>query len=187
MQADPPAGDALREQLAGVTADVGSVLDALVELARGIHPAILSRGGLAAALRVLARRSAVPVELAAGIDGPLPDDVEVAAYYVAAEALTNAAKHARASVVRVDASTADGTLTLTVRDDGVGGARPGGGSGLVGLRDRVEALGGTIRIDSPAARGTCVVATFPTAAGPDRPVEPSLRPPREPASPAGPA
>ena len=102
MKADPPTGDALKEQLASVTEDVGSVLDALVETARGIHPAILSQGGLAAALRALARRSAVPVELHAQIDGPLPDDVEVAAYYVAAEALTNVAKHARASVVQLD-------------------------------------------------------------------------------------
>jgi signal transduction histidine kinase len=153
----------LKAELDTITEDVGAVLDSLVELARGIHPAILSHGGLAAALRVLARRSAVPVELHAQIDGPLPDEVEVAAYYVAAEALTNAAKHARAAGVRLDATTGEGTLTLIVRDDGVGGARPGGGSGLVGLRDRVEALAGTIRIDSPAGGGTCVIATLPIA------------------------
>ena len=92
----------------------------------------------------------MPVELDARIDDPLPDEVEVAAYYVAAEALTNAAKHARASVVQMDVTTDDGTLTLMVRDDGVGGADPGEGSGLVGLQDRVEALGGSITIDSPA-------------------------------------
>jgi len=163
MKADPPIGDALKDQLASVAADVGSVLDALVELARGIHPAILSRGGLAAALKAVARRSAVPVELHAQIDSPLPSDVEVAAYYVAAEALTNAAKHARASVVHLDATTNDGTLTLIVRDDGVGGAKPGGGSGLIGLQDRVEALGGTIILNSPSEGGTSVVATFPIA------------------------
>ena len=176
MKADPPAEDALQEQLASVREDVGSVLDALVELARGIHPAILSQGGLAAALRALARRSAVPVELHAQIEGPLLDEVEVAAYYVAAEALTNVAKHARASVVRMDVTTDDGSLTLMVRDDGVGGADPGGGSGLVGLQDRVEALGGTIKIDSTAGSGTCLVVTLPIATEPDQEIENFLRP-----------
>ena len=169
-----------------MTEDVGSVLDALVEIARGIHPAILSQGGLAAALKALARRSAVPVELHAQIDGPLPDEVEVAAYYVAAEALTNAAKHARASVVHMDVTTDDGTLTLMVRDDGVGGADPGGGSGLVGLQDRVEALGGTIKIDSPAGSGTCVVVTLPIAPEPDQEIETIHGPPRRTGSPATP-
>jgi signal transduction histidine kinase len=163
MKADPPAGDALKEQLASVTEDVRSVLDALLETARGIHPAILSQGGLAAALRALARRSAVPVELHVQIEGPVPDEVEVAAYYVAAEALTNAAKHARASVVHIDAATANGAVRLVVRDDGVGGADPGNGSGLVGLRDRVEALGGAIKIDSSAGSGTGLAVTLPIA------------------------
>jgi signal transduction histidine kinase len=166
MKADPPNGAALRERLGRVTEDVGTVFDALVEIARGIHPAILSQGGLAAALKALGRRSAVPVELQAQIEGPLLDEVEVAAYYVAAEALTNVAKHARASFVLMDVMTADGTLTLKVQDDGVGGADPGGGSGLVGLRDRVEALGGTITIDSTAGTGTRVVATVPISAEP---------------------
>jgi signal transduction histidine kinase len=167
MKAAPPTGDALTEQLASVTEDVRSVFDALVEIARGIHPAILAQGGLAAAVKALGRRSAVQVELHAQIESPLPDAVEVAAYYVAAEALTNTAKHARASAVEMDVTTDDGTLTLMVRDDGVGGADPGGGSGLVGLRDRVEALGGTIEIDSPAGSGTCVVVRLPIAAQPD--------------------
>jgi signal transduction histidine kinase len=171
MKADPPTGDALKEQLASVTKDVASVLDTLVETARGIHPAILSQGGLAAAIRALARRSAVPVELDAQIDGALPDDVEVAAYYVAAEALTNAAKHARASVVHIEAATADGAVRLAVRDDGVGGATPGRGSGLVGLRDRVEALGGTITIDSPAGSGTSIAVTLPIATEQDQAIE----------------
>jgi signal transduction histidine kinase len=187
MKADPPTGDALEEQLASVTEDVGSVLDALVETARGIHPAILSHGGLAAALRALARRSPVPVELQAKIEGPVPDDVEVAAYYVAAEALTNATKHARASVVHTDVTTGDGALTLMVRDDGVGGADPGGGSGLVGLQDRVEALGGTIKIDSSAGSGTCVAVTLPIATEPDQETDNFLRPPQEPGSPSSPA
>ena len=161
----------------------------LQEISRGIHPAILSHGGLAAALRALARRSAVPVELHAQIEGPLPDQVEVAAYYVAAEALTNAAKHARASVVHMDVTTDDGTLTLMVRDDGVGGADPGRGSGLVGLHDRVEALGGTIKIDSRAGpgSGTCIVVTLPIAIEPDQEIENFLGPPQEPGSPTSPA
>jgi signal transduction histidine kinase len=179
MKADPPTGDALKEQLASTTEDVRSVLDGLVEIARGVHPAILSQGGLAAALRALARRSAVPVELHAQIEGPLPDEVEVAAYYVAAEALTNAAKHAHASIVSMDVTTDDGTLTLMVRDNGVGGADPGGGSGLVGLQDRVEALGGTIKIDSSAGSGTCVVVTLPIAMEPDQETDTFLRPPQE--------
>ena len=182
MKADPPTGDALQKQLASVTEDVGTVFDALVEIARGIHPAILSQGGLAPALRALARRSAVPVELHSQIERPLPDEVEVAAYYVVAEALTNAAKHARASVVHMDVTTDDGTLTLKVRDDGVGGADPDGGSGLIGLRDRVEALGGTITIDSPAGRGTRVVVTLPIATEPVQDIEAFFRPPQEPGS-----
>jgi signal transduction histidine kinase len=164
MEADPPTGDGLKAQLARVTDDVNSVLDALVEIARGIHPAILSHGGLAAALGALTRRSAVPVALDACIDVKVPDAVEVAAYYVAAEALTNAAKHARANVVQMDVTTDDGMLTLMVRDDGVGGAASGGGSGLVGLQDRVEALGGRIEITSPAEQGTSLLVTIPIEA-----------------------
>src|SRR4051794_2909052 len=163
MKTDPPTGDALEEQLAGVAEDVGAILGALVEVARGIHPAILVQGGLAAALRALARRSGVRVELHSEIEDPLPEGVEVTAYYVAAEALTNTAKHAQASVVKMEVTTGDGILTLVAKDDGIGGADLGGGSGLVGLRDRVEAHGGTIEIDSPAGRGTCVVVTIPIA------------------------
>jgi signal transduction histidine kinase len=187
MKADPPIGDALEEQLASVTDDVVSILDSLVEVARGIHPAILAQGGLEAALSLLARRSTVPVELDARIDGQLPDAVEVAAYYVASEALTNVAKHARASVVHIAVTTDEGTLTLAVRDDGVGGADLGGGSGLVGLRDRVEALGGTIAIDSPTGSGTRVVVTLPIAARPDQEIENLLRPSQERALPTSPA
>jgi signal transduction histidine kinase len=187
MKAEPPTGAELKEQLARVTEEVVSVLDALVETARGIHPAILSQGGLAAALRALARRSAVPVELHAQIAGPLPDEVAVAAYYVAAEALTNAAKHARAAVVHIDAATADGAVTLVVRDDGVGGADPSKGSGLVGLRDRVEALGGTIKMDSSAGNGTRLAVTLPAAAQPDEELQHLLGAPQELESPTHPA
>jgi signal transduction histidine kinase len=129
----------------------------------------------------------VPVELHAQIEGPLPDDIEVAAYYVASEALTNVAKHARASVVHVDVTTDDGTLTLAVRDDGVGGADLGQGSGLVGLQDRVEALGGTTTIDSSAGKGTCIVVTLPIGTEPDQEIENVPPAPHEPESWTSPA
>ena len=163
MKADSPTGVALEEQLSRAIDDVRSALDALVEIARGIHPAILAQGGLEPALKALGRRAGVPVELETRIEGVLPEEVEVAAYYVAAEALTNAAKHARASVVELEASTGSASLTLTVRDDGVGGADQGGGSGLVGLRDRVEALDGTMEVDSPVGSGTAITVTLPIA------------------------
>jgi signal transduction histidine kinase len=130
-------------------------------MSRGIHPAILTTAGLAPALRGLARRSAVPVELELRIDGRLPEQVEVAAYYLVSEALTNAAKHAHASVVHVGLAVADDTVRIVIRDDGVGGADPAGGTGLIGLRDRVEALGGTIELASPVGRGTSLAVTIP--------------------------
>jgi signal transduction histidine kinase len=187
MEAGLRAGDALKEPLASVSENVGSILDSLVEIARGIHPSILSHGGIGAALNGLARRSTVPVELDVRIDVQVPDEVEVAAYYVASEALTNVAKHACASVVHIDVTTDDGTLTLAVRDDGVGGADARKGSGLAGLQDRVEALSGTITIDSSAGSGTCVAVTLPIATEPDREIENFLGPPRELESPTSPA
>jgi hypothetical protein len=132
----------MRTQLARVAEGLTGALEELRELSRGIHPAILSEGGLGPALKALARRSAVPVELEVDVRVRLPEPVEVAAYYVVSEALANAAKHAHASVAQVTAQTRDGLLHLTVGDDGVGGASLGDGSGLVGLADRVEALGG---------------------------------------------
>jgi len=140
---------------------LAGVLSELQEISRGIHPAILSQGGLVPALKTLARRSAIPVELSVGAGERLPEPVEVAAYYVVAEALTNVAKHARASVVHVDVDVHDDALELRVRDDGVGGADPSRGSGLIGIDDRIEALGGTMRIDSPTSRGTTLFVTLP--------------------------
>jgi signal transduction histidine kinase len=139
------------------------LMDAVAELreiSRGIHPAILSRAGLGPALRTLARRSTIPVDLDVRTDTRLPEPIEVAAYFVASEALANAAKHAQASHMEVSLATFDGSLMLSIRDDGIGGADPGQGSGLVGLQDRVEALGGTIRIDSPPGGGTSLVVTL---------------------------
>jgi signal transduction histidine kinase len=112
-------------------------------------------------LRTLARRAAIPAELGGVIEHRLPEPIEVAAYYVVSEALTNAAKHANASHVDIEASARDGSLRLSIRDDGVGGAEPAGGSGLVGIRDRVEALGGSIEITSPPRHGTHIVVRFP--------------------------
>jgi len=137
------------------------VLDELREISRGIHPAILSQGGLEPALKALARRSAVPVKLVVRTDRSLPDRVEVAGYYLVSEALTNVAKHAQASGVHVDVEQANGLVRLSIRDDGVGGADPRRGSGLTGLGDRVEALGGTIEITSPPGNGTSLLVTLP--------------------------
>jgi signal transduction histidine kinase len=144
-----------------VAGELNRVIDELREISCGIHPAILSEAGLGPALRTLARRSATPVELSGVIEHRLPELIEVAAYYVVSEALTNTAKHANASRVDIEASARDGSLRFSIRDDGVGGADPAGGSGLVGLRDRVEALGGSIEITSPPGHGTHLVVQFP--------------------------
>jgi signal transduction histidine kinase len=165
----PPERPELRAQLAGVADGLTGALEELRELSRGIHPAILSEGGLAPALKALARRSVLPVELEVDVGARLPEPVEVAGYYVVSEALANAAKHAHATVAEVEARARDGRLHLTVRDDGVGGATLGGGSGLVGLADRVAALGGTIQVHSPAGQGTRLQIDLPIqdlAAGP---------------------
>jgi signal transduction histidine kinase len=140
-----------------------SVVEDLQEISRGLHPAILSRGGLVAALKTLARRSPVPVELDLEVQRRLPEPVEVAAYYVVSEALANAAKHAEASVVWVNARVDDALLSLTVHDDGVGSADASRGSGLTGLSDRVQALGGTIEIESPPGSGTTIRVRLPIA------------------------
>ena len=154
---------ALKRQIAHAATGLAGAVEDLQEIARGIHPAILSKGGLGPGLRTLARRSAVPVELTLPPDRRLPERTEAASYYVVAEALANATKHAHASVVRVDADFEDdpGVVRLLIRDDGVGGADPGRGSGLVGLRDRVEALGGAIEIASPAGGGTSLRVEIP--------------------------
>jgi signal transduction histidine kinase len=151
----------VRDRLSQVGQDLEAVLDGLREISRGIHPAILSEGGLAPALKTLARRSPIPVALDVRVEGRLPDSVEVAAYYVVSEMLTNTAKHAQASAVYVDVARAEGVLHISIRDDGVGGADPARGSGLVGLRDRVEALGGTIAFQSAKGAGTAVEVLLP--------------------------
>jgi PAS domain S-box-containing protein len=151
----------LRSQLDRIGTGLDEAVEEVQELSRGIHPAILSHGGIDLALKTLARRSTLPVEVVLNIEGRLPQAVEVAAYYVVSEALTNVAKHARASAVQLSAGTEGHVMRITVCDDGVGGAGIRSGSGLVGLRDRVEALGGTIDVDSPSGGGTELVATLP--------------------------
>jgi signal transduction histidine kinase len=138
-----------------------NAIEELREMSRGIHPAILTEGGLSPALEALALRSSVPVKLNVCCERRLPDKIEVAAYYVTSEALTNAAKHAGASHVRVNLRDAEDALRLSIRDDGVGGAHPSGGSGLVGMKDRIEALGGTIEVKSPAGDGTQLDVEIP--------------------------
>jgi signal transduction histidine kinase len=162
VQADvsPEAGE-LAQRLEGVVTEVTGVLEELREIARGLHPAVLSKSGLGPALRVLARRSAVPVSVDVQVAGRLPEPVETAAYYVVSEALTNAAKHAHASAAEVEVAAGDGVLRVCVRDDGSGGADFGHGSGLVGLRDRIEALGGRIWLHSPPGAGTVVQIVLP--------------------------
>lgn len=159
----PDRLDEVEEELAQVASGLGGVVDDLREISRGIHPAILAEGGLGPALRTLARRSAIPVDLDVRVDGRLPDRFEVATYYSVAEVLTNAAKHSQGSLVRVDVETRDGTLHVSARDDGIGGADPAGGSGLVGLRDRVEALGGSISLRSLRGEGTSLDIELPLA------------------------
>jgi signal transduction histidine kinase len=157
----PPDETKLRGQLSAVVAGLNSAVDEVRELSRGVHPAILTQGGLRPALRALARRSPLPMEFDVHVDGRLPEPIEVAAYYVTAEALTNAAKYAHASVVFVGLDVRGGNLHLSVRDDGVGGADARRGSGLVGLTDRVEALGGTLAVESPPGHGTRLDVEFP--------------------------
>ncbi|GAA3100693.1 hypothetical protein GCM10010464_75180 [Pseudonocardia yunnanensis] len=191
MQAMPSEAGELGAQLDEVVAELNGVLDELREIASGLHPAVLAEGGLLPALKTLARRSAVPVNLDIGVDGRLPEPaVELAAYYVVAEALTNTAKHAGASGVDVTVTAGEGVLRVAVRDDGRGGADLTSGSGLVGLTDRVEALGGRLWVNSPSGAGTTVQVMLPLAAsggpglraagggppsgpGPARPAEPN--------------
>jgi len=157
----PPDRGDLQAELSRIARGLADAVADLQEISRGIHPAILSSGGLGPALRALARRSAIPVGLDVTTDTRFPEPIEVAAYYVASEALANATKHAQASRVEVSLATRNGRLLLSIRDDGVGGANPARGSGLVGLTDRVEALGGSIQVRSRVGDGTHITAELP--------------------------
>ena len=157
----PRESGALRAALSDVSTQLAAAAEELQELSRGIHPAILSQGGLGPAIRTLAQRSTVPVEFGDFTAARLPEPIEVAVYYVVSEALANAAKHAQASHIAVSLALRDGTLQLSIRDDGLGGADSRRGSGLVGLSDRVAALGGTIRLESRPGGGTHITAELP--------------------------
>jgi signal transduction histidine kinase len=161
VEADLPPDSPVLPELSHIATGLSDAVTELQELSRGIHPAILSQGGLGPALRTLARRSAIRVKLEVTTETRLPTAIEVAAYYVASEALANVAKHARASRIDVSLAPRNGTLLLSIRDDGVGGADPVHGSGLVGLTDRVEALGGSIRVRSRPGEGTQIFVELP--------------------------
>ena len=150
--------------LAVAGAELEAALEELRELARGIHPSILTDRGLEAALAALAGRSTVPVELDLDSCAQLPLSVQTTAYFVVAEALTNASKHAHSDRIQVRVAVGEGHTTVEVRDDGNGGVDPARGSGLSGLADRVSALGGTLEIDSPVGAGTTICARIPVAA-----------------------
>jgi len=163
QQLGPEAGTA-RELLQGGQAELAQALAELREIARGIHPAVLSDRGLVPALQALAARAPVPVELAETPGAQrLPEPVEAAAYFMVAEALTNVARYAQASHATVRVSRRNGHAMVEVADDGVGGADPARGTGLRGLADRVSALDGRIEIDSPDGRGTTLYAEIPCA------------------------
>jgi signal transduction histidine kinase len=151
----------ISRELAVARAELDAALDELRELARGIHPSILTDRGLAAALAALAGRSTVPVDLDVDGGAQLPLSVQTTAYFVAAEALTNASKHARAERIEVRVAAGEGHAMVEVRDDGIGGVDPARGSGLRGLADRVSALGGALEIDSPVGAGTTIRARLP--------------------------
>jgi signal transduction histidine kinase len=157
----PEGHEVIRDRIARTAMGLSGVLEDLQDISRGLHPAILSKGGLQPAIKALARRAAAPVELDLHADRRLDERLEVAVYYIVAEAVTNAIKHADASVVRIRLHVEDDGIRLWVEDDGVGGAAVGGGSGLIGLKDRVEALGGVIEVESPSGKGTSLHVRIP--------------------------
>jgi signal transduction histidine kinase len=158
LEEDPAAASTL---LAAIGEDLKLALEELRELARGLHPAVLTDHGLEPALRSLANRAPFLVEVVGVPPQRLDEGVEAAVYYVVAESLTNAIKHADASEARVEIATTDKEVTLAIRDNGSGGAHMDGGSGLRGLADRIEALGGQLGVESPSGGGTVVRATLP--------------------------
>jgi signal transduction histidine kinase len=163
IEADVPEGhDSLRRRLSWSVREMTDAVRELREISRGIHPAVLTKGGIVPALATLARRSSLPVDVRLDLGRALPPTVDVAVYYVVSEALTNAARHANASRVSVELGTDDTEVRLSIRDDGVGGADAARGSGLVGLHDRVEALGGAVEVVSPVNAGTTLLVRIPT-------------------------
>jgi signal transduction histidine kinase len=157
----PTEEESVRAEIQRVQDALNSVTDDVREISRGLHPSLLTQAGLDAALRSLTRRSGVPVDLDLKIDRRLPQSIEITTYFVVSELLANAAKHAQASNARVQVSVDVGRLRAVVSDDGKGGARPGHGSGLTGLADRVEALGGRLTLTSRRGHGTTVSIELP--------------------------
>jgi PAS domain S-box-containing protein len=155
------AGESVVQELSRLGDDLVGAIDELREISRGIHPAILSDAGLDEALNALARRSPIPVDIDVAFPGRYDPTLEATMYYVAAESITNAVKHAQASTVTVRGGRRGGALELEITDDGVGGVDPRRGTGLIGLRDRVDTLGGTISYASPAGAGTAIRVTLP--------------------------
>jgi signal transduction histidine kinase len=150
-----------------VAADLDSLLEDIRIFSQGLHPALLSRSGIGPALRALGRRSPIPVSLSIAPGPRLSEQVEIAIYYVVSEALANAAKHSRAAEVIVTLTLDPSRVHVTIADDGAGGARLAGGSGLIGLVDRVEALGGRFLLESPVSRGTTITIELPLAPAAD--------------------
>ncbi|GAA2373024.1 DUF4118 domain-containing protein [Dactylosporangium salmoneum] len=157
----PPELNRYKAQLSHIAQGLNSVFTSLQDVTQGIHPAITCKGGLGASIKSLARRSAIPVELNLNIGRRLPEHTEVAAYHIVSEALANAATHARATMVQVNAEAEDAVFRLSVQDDGIGGASLGKGTGLIGLQDRIEALGGHMEVLSPASHGTALLVKIP--------------------------
>ena len=153
--------EAARPLLATAREELDRGLSELRDLARGLHPAVLTHLGVEAAVRSLVQRAPVPVELQAAEIGRLDPTIEAAAYFVVSEALTNVARYARASAARIEIDVTDATLAVTVTDDGIGGADPSQGSGLRGLVDRVQAVGGRLEVASPPGQGTRLRAELP--------------------------
>lgn len=164
----PLSPDELRADVNRIAEDLITAVEELRELSQGIHPAELSEGGLSPALKALGRRSAIRVELDVPFDDRLPDQDEVAAYYTVSEALTNASKHSDAKRVWVSLDLVGDVLRLSIRDDGIGGADASLGSGLTGLRDRIEALGGRLHMESPRGRGTSIEVEIPAGQSTDQ-------------------
>ena len=164
----PPGADDLVNGLDRVVAGLDATLAELREIARGIHPTVLSEGGLRPAMAALARRCPIPVDLRVQVAGRIPGAIEIAAYYVASEALANAAKHANATAAEVAVAAGQGMLRVRVHDNGRGGAAVGRGSGLIGLKDRVEAFGGQVTLHSPPGAGTTLEVHIPLTPQPAR-------------------
>jgi signal transduction histidine kinase len=166
-----PDSDEIRTAVVDAADGLMAAIDELREISQGIHPAILSRAGLRPALRALVRRSPVPVEIDVRIDGRLPEPVEVGAYYVVSEMLTNAAKHARASIVEMDAETSAARSGSTCATTVSAVLTRSGAPGWLGLKDRIEALGGTLTLHSPAGAGTTVTCELPVSPGTDHGIQ----------------